>query len=79
MFGIFSLVCVCCGSGWGGGASGKQDQVSFSSTDFRRGVYEMLLTKIRLVLITRMAKPEEVLIVEDENGVACCTVVYTGL
>lgn len=31
-------------------------------------MYERLLTKIRLVLITRMAKPEEVLIVEDENG-----------
>lgn len=45
-----------------------KDQTSFAATDFRRGVYETLLTKIRLVLITRMAKPEEVLIVEDENG-----------
>lgn len=45
-----------------------QDHVSFASTDFRRGVYERLLTRIRLVIITRMAKPEEVLIVEDENG-----------
>ncbi|CAB1100876.1 unnamed protein product [Ectocarpus sp. CCAP 1310/34] len=45
------------------------DQVaSFAGTDLRRGVYERLLTKIRLVVITRMAKPEEVLIVEDENG-----------
>lgn len=31
-------------------------------------MYERVLTKIRLVVITRMAKPEEVLIVEDENG-----------
>ena len=46
----------------------EQDHVSFASTDFRRGVYEELLTRIRLVIITRMAKPEEVLIVEDENG-----------
>ncbi|CAM9830433.1 unnamed protein product, partial [Ectocarpus sp. 12 AP-2014] len=46
-----------------------QDQVaSFAGTDLRRGVYERLLTKIRLVVITRMAKPEEVLIVEDENA-----------
>ncbi|CAM9157205.1 unnamed protein product [Discosporangium mesarthrocarpum] len=35
---------------------------------FRRAVYKESLTKIRHVLITRMAKPEEVLIVEDENG-----------
>ncbi|CAM9640874.1 unnamed protein product, partial [Ectocarpus sp. 8 AP-2014] len=47
----------------------SQDQVaSFAGTDLRRGVYERLLTKIRLVVITRMAKPEEVLIVEDENA-----------
>ncbi|CAN0226744.1 unnamed protein product, partial [Hapterophycus canaliculatus] len=45
-----------------------QDQISFAASDFRRGVYERVLTKIRLVVITRMAKPEEVLIVEDENG-----------
>ena len=45
-----------------------QDQISFAASDFRRGVYSRLLTKIRLVVITRMAKPEEVLIVEDENG-----------
>lgn len=46
----------------------KQDQISFAASEFRRGVYERVLTKIRLVVITRMAKPEEVLIVEDENG-----------
>eukprot|EP00752_Nemacystus_decipiens_P006845 g6147.t1 len=45
-----------------------QDQISFAASDFRRGVYSRLLTKVRLVVITRMAKPEEVLIVEDENG-----------
>lgn len=48
---------------------GNQDQAGFATNGgLRRGVYEALLTKIRLVLITRMAKPEEVLIVEDENG-----------
>mmetsp|Transcript_6441 Transcript_6441/g.15770 ORF Transcript_6441/g.15770 Transcript_6441/m.15770 type:complete len:1079 (-) Transcript_6441:407-3643(-) len=34
----------------------------------RRQLYAALLSKVRLVMISRMAKPEEVLIVEDENG-----------
>ncbi len=52
----------------------KQDQISFAASDFRRGVYERVLTKIRLVVITRMARPEEVLILEDENGERSCFV-----
>lgn len=52
----------------GDGMQRRQDQTAVAATSFRRGVYEAVLTKIRLVLITRMAKPEEVLIVEDENG-----------
>lgn len=59
---------------WGLNKLTEQDQVSsLSASEFRRGVYERLLTKIRLVVITRMAKPEEVLIVEDENGEWCDT------
>jgi exportin-1 len=34
----------------------------------RRLVYSPILTSVRTIMIERMAKPEEVLIVEDENG-----------
>ena len=34
----------------------------------RRQLYADPLSKLRLLMICRMAKPEEVLIVEDENG-----------
>lgn len=34
----------------------------------RRQLYAGTMSKLRLLMICRMAKPEEVLIVEDENG-----------
>lgn len=34
----------------------------------RRQLYACPMSKLRLLMICRMAKPEEVLIVEDENG-----------
>src|SRR5690625_2720011 len=34
----------------------------------RRALYAPILSKVRRVIIRRMPKPEEVLIVEDENG-----------
>jgi len=34
----------------------------------RREVYKGVLSKVRDVVISRMAKPEEVIVVEDENG-----------
>lgn len=34
----------------------------------RRQLYAGPMSKLRLLMISRMAKPEEVLIVEDENG-----------
>ncbi|XP_071732149.1 protein EXPORTIN 1A [Rutidosis leptorrhynchoides] len=34
----------------------------------RRQLYAVPMSKLRLLMISRMAKPEEVLIVEDENG-----------
>ncbi|ONI25886.1 hypothetical protein PRUPE_2G324800 [Prunus persica] len=34
----------------------------------RRQIYASIMSKLRLLMICRMAKPEEVLIVEDENG-----------
>eukprot|EP01126_Amoeba_proteus_P042787 TRINITY_DN4660_c0_g1_i9.p1 TRINITY_DN4660_c0_g1~~TRINITY_DN4660_c0_g1_i9.p1 ORF type:complete len:1066 (-),score=260.84 TRINITY_DN4660_c0_g1_i9:458-3655(-) len=42
----------------GGGGGGNQ----------RRVIYEPVLSKVREVVISRMAKPEEVIVVEDENG-----------
>ena len=34
----------------------------------RRQLYAGAMSKLRMLMICRMAKPEEVLIVEDENG-----------
>lgn len=34
----------------------------------RRQLYAEPMSKLRMLMISRMAKPEEVLIVEDENG-----------
>lgn len=34
----------------------------------RRQLYAVPMSKLRMLMICRMAKPEEVLIVEDENG-----------
>lgn len=34
----------------------------------RRQLYANPMSRLRLLMICRMAKPEEVLIVEDENG-----------
>ena len=34
----------------------------------RRSFYSQVLTKVRYIMISRMAKPEEVLVVENENG-----------
>lgn len=34
----------------------------------RRQLYAGPMSKLRMLMICRMAKPEEVLIVEDENG-----------
>lgn len=34
----------------------------------RRSFYTPVLTKVRYIMISRMAKPEEVLVVENENG-----------
>lgn len=39
-----------------------------SSTSSRKYIYGPVLTAVRQVMIAKMAKPEEVLIVEDENG-----------
>lgn len=41
---------------------------SIVQTNSRRALYQDILSSLRLVMIDRMVKPEEVLIVEDENG-----------
>ena len=46
-----------------------QAQTMLSPTSSpRRQLYAPVLSKLRVLLVSRMAKPEEVLIVEDENG-----------
>lgn len=47
------------GTGGGGGLPGSNG---------RKYIYGPVLTSVRQVMIAKMAKPEEVLIVEDENG-----------
>jgi exportin-1 len=39
-----------------------------SSTPPRRQFYQPVLTKVRYIMISRMAKPEEVLVVENDQG-----------
>jgi len=41
---------------------------SYNRADERKGVYQAVLSTLRSVMIDKMVKPEEVLIVEDENG-----------
>ena len=41
---------------------------SIIHTNSRRAMYSEILSSLRLVMVERMVKPEEVLIVEDENG-----------
>lgn len=42
--------------------------VACSSLPIRRLIYENMLSKLRCIMIGRMAKPEEVLVVENDQG-----------
>jgi len=53
---VLGMISNSAGGGAGGGMRG------------RRAFYAPILSAVRRVMISRMAKPEEVLIVEDENG-----------
>jgi len=44
------------------------DDGTLIAVQHRRQLYAGSLSKLRTLMICRMAKPEEVLIVEDENG-----------
>ena len=41
---------------------------SIAETNSRRSIYSSVLSSLRVVMINKMVKPEEVLIVEDDNG-----------
>ncbi|KAJ7632457.1 CRM1 C terminal-domain-containing protein [Roridomyces roridus] len=49
-----------------GGAGGPQTMLS--SMSLRKNIYNEVLSNLRLVVIERMVKPEEVLIVENDEG-----------
>ncbi|KAJ2160132.1 Karyopherin transporter [Coemansia sp. RSA 552] len=53
--------------GSGGGAGGSSSG-SGMAADLRRQMYSGILTGVRYVMISRMAKPEEVLVVENDEG-----------
>ena len=45
-----------------------QDRNSTSFSSKQRDLYQTILTKLRYIMIARMAKPEEVLVVENDQG-----------
>ena len=69
------LVCDLYQSDGDGAAGGGMAEFSFApntpssgSGGNRRMLYSGSMSQLRLLMVSRMAKPEEVLIVEDENG-----------
>ena len=53
------------GAGFGGGGGAAAAAAGASG---RKAAYRGVFTRVRQVMISKMVKPEEVLIVEDENG-----------
>lgn len=53
--------------GIGGGLNGAQG-MGLNGMPLRKNVYSDILSNLRLVMIEKMVKPEEVLIVENEEG-----------
>ncbi|OXA47591.1 Exportin-1 [Folsomia candida] len=53
---------------WNDLAYSLQSEIFFYSHSNRNLFYGPLLSMVRFVLITRMVKPEEILVVENENG-----------
>ncbi|CAI5490079.1 unnamed protein product [Closterium sp. Naga37s-1] len=52
----------------GGAAGAGAGGLSAAAVSQRKQLFAVPLSKLRLLMVSRMAKPEEVLIVEDENG-----------
>ncbi|VEU21071.1 DEKNAAC101996 [Brettanomyces naardenensis] len=48
--------------------AGAPDPAIFEGRNLRRNLYQDILSKLRLVIIENMARPEEVLIVENDEG-----------
>ena len=53
---------------WNSLAADLYKENPYGSTGSRRQFYSSILSKVRNIMISRMAKPEEVLVVENENG-----------
>lgn len=53
---------------WNSLASDLYKESPYGSAGSRRQFYANILSKVRHIMISRMAKPEEVLVVENENG-----------
>ena len=62
---VYSFVCTTAGTETAQFAFGG---APISAAAVRRRLYEGVLRKLRALMIARMAKPEEVIVVEDENG-----------
>ncbi|KAL6772266.1 XPO1 [Auxenochlorella protothecoides x Auxenochlorella symbiontica] len=62
---VYSFVCTTAGNETAQFAFGG---MPISAAAMRRKLYGPLLSKLRALMIARMAKPEEVIVVEDENG-----------
>lgn len=53
---------------WNSLAADLYKETPYGSAGSRRQFYANILSKVRHIMISRMAKPEEVLVVENENG-----------
>jgi exportin-1 len=53
---------------WNSLAADLYKENPYGSAGSRRQFYASILSKVRHIMISRMAKPEEVLVVENENG-----------
>ena len=81
MFGLLACWCATCSNlvileriAWANGFANAVDFVISAKHATnglpiaRRALYSTPMSKLRMLMISRMVKPEEVLIVEDENG-----------
>ncbi len=56
------------GSSVGMGVIGSTSQAMMNGAGLRKNIYASVLSELRKVMISRMVKPEEVLIVENDEG-----------
>ncbi|KAJ9099182.1 Exportin-1 [Naganishia friedmannii] len=52
----------------GGSGMGGMSAVGMNGQNLRKNVYKDILSQLRMVMISKMVKPEEVLIVENDEG-----------